>query len=349
MPRKKAVTLQNLADELGLTIQTVSKALRGLPGMSEKTRSEVMQLARSKGYLTRGQLESMSSDRLDPFPVAKRRFLLLLGEASLNYNVLLMEGLRERFHELGHTVEALVLPERWTEKEYVKWVKDSGVLYADGVFIAPRLHPSLWEQRLLNLPVPRILLNYPPAEERVDSVVWDVYEAVFQSVRHLARLGHRKILYVGDISSQRGYTLRWQAFREAMGELDQAVTPSGHATLKRDGTPGWLEHFCKLYISERPTAVLCGIDEETPHIFRELARLDAPVPRTCSLVALVNMQHRDLPILTRPLLLIKESGYRAADRMLWRIANPRLPYEHIRIMGEIFYGSTAASRDNSAE
>ncbi|WP_158606572.1 hypothetical protein [Paenibacillus ginsengarvi] len=33
---------------------------------------------------------------------------------------------------------------------------------------------------------------------------------------------------------------------------------------------------------------------------------------------------------------------RAADRMLWRIANSSLPYEHIRIQGELRIGRTTA-------
>lgn len=42
MARKKSIILQHIADELGLTIQTVSKALRGHPGMSEETRGLVI-------------------------------------------------------------------------------------------------------------------------------------------------------------------------------------------------------------------------------------------------------------------------------------------------------------------
>ncbi|MNI69352.1 hypothetical protein D3C73_1250940 [compost metagenome] len=38
-----------------------------------------------------------------------------------------------------------------------------------------------------------------------------------------------------------------------------------------------------------------------------------------------------------PFLPIEMTGYRAADRMLWRMANPNLPYEHIRIQSELFH------------
>jgi hypothetical protein len=49
-----------------------------------------------------------------------------------------------------------------------------------------------------------------------------------------------------------------------------------------------------------------------------------------------------LPEFTRLLLSVRETCYRAADRMLWRIANPTLPceaYSHSgRVVGWAYYG-----------
>jgi LacI family transcriptional regulator len=38
--------------------------------------------------------------------------------------------------------------------------------------------------------------------------------------------------------------------------------------------------------------------------------------------------------------MIRESGIRAAERMLWRMANPHLPYEHTLLQGGFYEGST---------
>jgi len=48
--KRKTVTLRDLADRLGLSVYTVSKALRGLPGMSEPTRRLVFATARAMNY-----------------------------------------------------------------------------------------------------------------------------------------------------------------------------------------------------------------------------------------------------------------------------------------------------------
>jgi LacI family transcriptional regulator len=57
----------------------------------------------------------------------------------------------------------------------------------------------------------------------------------------------------------------------------------------------------------------------------------------------VNEQPRNLPPIARPQLPILETGFRAADRMLWRIANPTRPFEHIRLQCDWIAGCTAAA------
>jgi LacI family transcriptional regulator len=339
MPRKR-INLHTLAGELGLTIQTVSKALRGLPGMSEQTRSEVIQLARERGYLTKEQKQSLSLERISPYPLMQRRFVLIQNEQSLNFNRLLLQGLHERFQEFGHIVQPLLIPPDLKPGDFDEWAESQELGYAEGVFIAPRMSHDKLEQKLLGLARPRMLLNYPPPEAKVDSVIWDVYEAVYQAVRHLVRLGHERIMYVGDTESQRGFVLRWQAFCEAMREAGQQVDAEQHCRSRPAGGGGWLDGFAELYRRQRPTAVICGLDEEAAPVLQRLGELGAAVPQSCSFVALLNERTAQLPDCTRPLLLIKEAGYRAADRMLWRLANPQLPYEHIRLRGDMFAGST---------
>jgi LacI family transcriptional regulator len=339
MARKKSITLQHIADELALTIQTVSKALRGHPGMSEETRGLVIQTAAALGYRTKEQLRQLEQERIAPFPLYTRRFILVQSEQSLGFLRLLLQGLHERFAEYGHRIDTLFLPETTSPEGFRQWLELHGVGFADGIFIAPRITPGFMEQILLELSLPRILLNFPPPESKVDSVVWDVYEATFIAVRTLVRAGHRQIMYVGDIHLQRGFILRWQAFQEAMKEIGVQVTEADQAVARRDSGEPWLDDFAAKYMRYKPTAVICGIDEEVAPVYYRLQAW-TKVPEGCSLVGFLNEPIDHLPLVDRPALLIRETGYRAADRMLWRIANPRQPYEHIRLKGDFVRGTT---------
>ncbi len=343
--RRKKVTLHDLADKLGLSVQTVSKALSGKPGMSEQTRSDVFRHARELGYLTKAQTNAFAYERISPYPIVQRRFVLLHTEQSLNFNRLLLDGLHDRFTEFGHRVDPVLIPAELQPDDFAEWAETAGIGFAEGVFIAPRMASERLERLLLALPVPRILLNFPPHEVNVDSVIWDVGEAVYQSVMHLRKLGHSRILYVGDIGAQRGFRLRWQTFRDAIEGGSEAAAPTVRLPLLAY-VPEQVKFDARAFIDRyrelQPSAILCAIDELAVPVYRALTDAGVRVPADCSLIGIVNEQTDDLPLLTRPLLLIKECGFRAADRMLWRIANPSAPYEHIRVRGGFYAGSTTS-------
>ncbi|MDR6555256.1 LacI family DNA-binding transcriptional regulator [Paenibacillus qinlingensis] len=342
MPTRKAVTLKTIAIELGLTVQTVNKALKGKQGMSEATRQLIVQTAEKLGYYTMDQIRSLRLDHIAPYPNERLRFLLIQTAESVSYNRLLLQGLQERFFSFGHRIELLMLPQRVKQEKMGKWLEEAGVQYADGVFIAPSILPQAWEAALFNLPIPRILLSFPPTGVKIDSVIWDVYEATCQAVAYMRGQGHERIMYVGDIQMQRGSILRWQAFNYAMHASGITIIPTEHSIGLRDVDMQWCKQLASQIAHHKPSAIICGIDHEVAIVHDICKELNLRVPDDISLVGLLNEQLDTLPEFTRPLLPIAQTGYRAADRMLWRIANPTLPFEHIRIQGEFHVGLTTA-------
>lgn len=346
MPTRKQVTLKTIAKELGLTVQTVSKALKGKPGMSEATRQLIVHTAEKLGYYTMDQIRSLRLERIAPYPNERKRFLLVQTAESVAYNRLLLQGLQDRFFSFGHRIELLMLPQKIKKEHMNDWIEESGMAYADGIFIAPSIVPKAWESALFGLQLPRILLSFPPPGVKIDSVIWDIYEATFQAVTYLRSLGHERIMYVGDIHLQRGFILRWQAFCHAMNMLGVEIDPSMHSIGERTNQAQWREELLQQMEHFKPSAIICGIDHEVPVVYELCNELQWRVPEDISLVGLLNEQSESLPSFTRPLLSIRETGYRAADRMLWRIANPTLPFEHIRIQGDFFVGSTTSAPAN---
>lgn len=344
MPRKKSVTLQSLASRLGLSVHTVSKALRGMPGMSEKTRYEVLKAARECGYRTKEQEHSLTVEHIPLFPSRRRRFKLVFagntGHSRLNQ--LLMGGLQEKLSEYGHTIEMLMLPPSLEKNEtFEAWADQHSLAFTDGIFIPPLIGPD-YENRLLELPIPRILFNFPPPVCASDSVIWDVGTAIHQSVRYLLARGHRHILYMGDIYGQRGFGLRWQAFVDAMQAAGLEANPDEHITRQLREKEAWTAHVRERLVSLRATAILKAVNHDLAWIYHACGTLGKRIPEDCSLVSLEHEQNDFLPNLTRPLLKIRETGIRGAERMLWRLANPNEPYEHMMLQGTFFEGGTVA-------
>ncbi|MDF2924459.1 MAG: LacI family transcriptional regulator [Paenibacillaceae bacterium] len=343
MNRKK-VTMESIAKELGLSRITVSKALRGLPGMSLETRRAVLALADKTGYLTKERKESELFDHTSLMSLQPRRFMMVLQDKQPSFSNIHMElikGLNERYQESNYQVSPIFMNPAVSKEPaaFQEWVEQNGINYSDGIFIPPMMPPDL-EELLLKLPVHRILFNFPPIGANVDSVIWDVYDSVRQAVRLLILKGHRNILYIGDITSARGFRLRWLAFCETMAEYGLAVDPVSHLTASFDGSEQWQQQFQHLLHRNKPTAILSAIEHNLPWVYYFCGQAGMRIPDDCSLVSLDIAESPPTPGLSYYRMPIRETGYRAADRMIWRIANPGLPYEHIRLQCRYIEGTS---------
>jgi len=340
MPRKKTVTLRHLADRLGLTVHTVSKALRGLPGMAESTRREVLLAARELGYVTKAQEDGMSAERIYPIDGKRRRFVLFVG-AHMSYFATRFNGLQVRMQELGHNISTAVVPKHLkNEKELLEWMEQEGHVYADGLFLTPGI-PEWIEALIIQMPLSKVLISYPPDSAEVDSVVWDVQHAVHLAVDKLHADGHERILYVGNIESQRGFRLRWLSFSAALVRNGMDMAKTGLLDSGTGDREAWLKQLETAIISGNYTAILSVLPEETEWIIGLAQKLGINLPNELSLIGMEHDEHERYPQLTRPILRVQEAGERAAELMLRRVANPHLPCEHIRLLGPMIQGNTA--------
>ncbi|MFS0723766.1 LacI family DNA-binding transcriptional regulator [Paenibacillus sp. 1P07SE] len=333
MPRKKTVTQKTLADSLGLSEYTVSKALRGLPGMSDETRAEVISVAKRLGYRTREQKQSFAAERINLHANYRRRFQIIMGRNTM-INQLVIESLQQRIYDLGDYAEILLAPSMSGTAAFANWVEQHNVMYADGLFLNPGL-PKELEEALIGLKVPKILINYPLPASEVDSVIWDVYTPVYQAVMLLYQYGHRHIMFMGNIEEERGYKIRWNAFADAMQACGLPVDQEMHAIydLHKENLT---EIISAKILQVDPTAILCNMNIDLIYYIFHL--IDRRIPEDCSLVSTSLNVHTRYHQLTQYRFMLQDVAQRAVERMLWRIANPHMPYEHIRIRAVLSEG-----------
>ncbi|RKN82043.1 LacI family DNA-binding transcriptional regulator [Paenibacillus ginsengarvi] len=345
MRRKKTVTLQDLSEQSGLSVHTVSKALRGLPGMSEETRNHVHKIAREIGYRSKDQERAHAVERIPVHPLKPLRFKMVISDSTQTFDMihLILSGLQEKLSEYGHSIETVTIPYRLENKATLaNWAKIHQLEYCDGIFITPMIGQEQ-EAHLLRYAIPRILINFPGPAAKVDSVAWDVGTAIHESVRYLRSKGHTRIMYIGKIGHHRGFVLRWQAFVAAMNEAGILASPDDHMTGGLEGQVNWNPQLIEKLNHFEPTAILSAINHDLVWIYNACSSIGKRIPDDISLISLAHAENPFVPELTRPLLMIRESGIRAAERMLWRMANSHLPYEHILLQGGFYEGATVKS------
>ena len=184
------VRLKDIAAVAGVSVMTVSKALRDKPDLSAGTKSRIQTLAQQMGYVPDVSASGLRN--------RKTRLLGLVIPAPTDpvYSRVLL-ALENQAHERGFDLllaHSLGKPER--EDAVVRRFMARRV---DGIFIAPvyRMGSSVpIYDDLLKQGIPTVLLGHrAPFCERFVNVETDDLAASETATRHLISLGHRRIAF----------------------------------------------------------------------------------------------------------------------------------------------------------
>ena len=209
----KRVTLKDLAEHLGLSPATISRALNGSPqadALAPETRRRVEAAARELNYRPNYLARSLRGKRT--FSVG-----VLVPEISEGYTAGLMGGVERLLSEQGYRY--LMVSHHSEPRqldEALDMLLDRGV---EGfILIAVQL--------ARRLPVPSVVLSETQTEgEGPDRVTLDHDRAAELALGHLAQLGHRQIAFFRGRSENVDANDRWRAIEQAAGKLGLEIDP----------------------------------------------------------------------------------------------------------------------------
>lgn len=187
MPR---VTIEVLAERLGLSTASVSYALNGLPGVSDATRTRVVALAAELGWRPNVGARSLSRARADAVGLLLPRGPEDVGAEP--YYMALLAGIESGLAEAGTALMLRFVPGRDGADltVYRQWHAEHRV---DGVFLTDLRFDDPRPALLEHLGLPYLVHG----GRRADSG-WRFGQEQEASllVAHLAQLGHRSMLHV---------------------------------------------------------------------------------------------------------------------------------------------------------
>ncbi|WP_410010573.1 LacI family DNA-binding transcriptional regulator [Phyllobacterium zundukense] len=259
---RKRVTLQDLADALGISKFSVSRALSGKPGVGEGTRRRVEDAAREMGYplvteqaQNRGQIWFLRQeiDRVS---------------TELWSNILL--GAEQEAEAYGFTV----IPKQ--AHSLFDGPIDEAVV---GLILAvpyPDELSGIASQS--NLPV--VCSGYAAPLEHIDQVSGTDWEAGITIARYLATLGHRKFAFVHGDARLLGRAERFRGLCDGAKEFDGTVDD-----LVFDEQAGLRKPLLDyMDAGGKPSALFCAHDGIAVSVISELALLGIRVPEDVSVV-----------------------------------------------------------------
>ncbi len=207
------VRLKDIAHHAGLSVMTVSKALRDAPDISAATKVRIKGLAQQMGYVPDSMAQGLRNR-------TTRLLGLVLSTVTNPIFARTVSAIEERAHELGYDlILAHTLNQVEREEACIRRLLSRRV---DGMFIFPvyRLGPSApIYQELAQRRTPTIILGQrAPFCSQFINVEADDLQSSFLLTKHLLELGHKKIAFLcGPISSPWAQE-RLEGYRRALRE-----------------------------------------------------------------------------------------------------------------------------------
>jgi LacI family transcriptional regulator len=214
-----SVTLQDIADRLGVSVATVSRALAGYPDVAATTRQRVLQAAEEMGYRPNIIARMLQKQRTDTIgfiiPTHGPRF-------SDPYFSELLTGIGNAAAERDYDVlVSTCSPDTPAEAQaYERFVQGHRV---DGMLVVRTRKQDARITYLLEQDFPFVAFG----RSRVEGgfCYLDVNGAVGlrEVTRHLINLGHRRIAIILPPENLMFTYYRWLGFEEAMAEADLPI------------------------------------------------------------------------------------------------------------------------------
>jgi DNA-binding LacI/PurR family transcriptional regulator len=300
--------IRDVAERAGVSVATVSRALRGLPRVSDETRERVRAAAVELGYVPSPTAASLASGRTSTVgvivPWVTRWFFSSVVQGA--QSVLADHGYDLLLYELGGRQEAR---DRLFGRLLHKRV--------DAVLVLS-LPMTEAEQRAL------VALDRPVAMvggcgSGFPGVGIDDIEAALTATRHLIELGHERIAFIGrpapgaDYPTQRD---RHTGYRRALAEAglrpNRALETLGDYTVAA-GT----EQMARLLGGrERPTAVFAACDEMAFGALHAARTAGVAVPDDLSVIGIDDHEMAPLLDLTTVAQPARYQGRIAAELLL---------------------------------
>lgn len=258
------VTIQDIADKLGLSKFSISRALSGKSGVGKGTRSKVLRAAHAMGYrgqVSAGQLQGQIlfvRQEIDP----------VISELWLN----MMQGAEIEAERLGYTI----VPR---QAQFLDNGNELDPAIVGLILAVPRPRDLGVVAARTGLPV--VCASYVGPLDSFDQVVGADWESGMSVARMLIDLGHRNVAFVRGSSVPLGRAERFRGFYDGMMQHSESHVDD----IGFDEAIGFRAALLSyLEAGGKPTALFCAHDGLAVTAISELLRFGIEVPGDVSVV-----------------------------------------------------------------
>jgi len=326
--------MKDIAEALGISIVSVSKALSGKDGVSEKRKNEIIRKAEELGYYktsTKARTEKfIGVIVLDQFFSVNAFYYNLLKSVMIYASSYKYTGLMEVL--TPKMEENLIAP------SFLRENKVQGYIILGQV-----------EKRYLkvieNYHIPHVLLDFFLPDENIDSVVVNSLDGVYKLTKDLIKQGYRDIAFVGSVNKFEFVMLRYLGFLKAVKEVKDLI-PLEYRLIDREGRENLLPINLDITL---PDVFVCSCDETAYGLMSQLNKAGIKIPHDVGVTGFDDSSYAALckPPLTTVRVDVDKMGAIAIETLIENMNNEKRLARMISVPTNIVIRESAKKQKSS--
>lgn len=279
-------TIADVAKAAGVSVSTVSRALRGLDRVNPETRERVEKEANRLHFSFSKSASSLASGK------TMRIAVLLPSEISSWFNSHAFEGIYEVMSKADYDVVPYIV---WAQEDLDRFFQNlPGNHNVDAIIEASFDFDEAKKRVLGELTIPVVGMNAPSTHGLDAGVAIDDAAAMSAIVRFLKSLGHKTLAYIGqpvnaspficsDIVREKGFL---DAAKECgYGDDDIIIVPSLTHMDVQNEQDIYSGIVAQLFSApKQPTGICVSVDAAAVPLLKELRRMGWRVPQDVSVI-----------------------------------------------------------------
>lgn len=305
--------MKDIAQRLGVSIVTVSKALSNKDGVGPALRTQIIETASEMGYRYALPQKSAPAGCTVGVLVAHR----FLGPNNGFYWDLYQNILQQLSKLKGCAILEEVQAEDESACRMPNLLQGREI---DGLILMGQFS-SDYVRSSLNLGKPALLLDFYDRRFQADAVLTDNVFGSYSITSYLIERGHRRIAFVGSIHTTSSILDRYVGYYKALVEAGLEVRPDW--VIPDRDAQGTIYSTFDLP-QDMPTAFVCNCDETAYRFLQTLNARGYRVPEDISLVSFDNYIFSSIsnPPITTMAVNMRGMAELAVSCIMKKVANP---------------------------
>jgi len=252
----KKVTIKSIARDLGVSVSTVSKALKDSTEISLETREKIKKYAEAKNYKPNSLALSLRNQKTMTIGV-------IVPEVVHHFFSRVISGVENRATECGYHLVISLSKDEWANEKSITQMLTNG--YVDGLLVSvakETLQKNDYNHftELLNKDFPLVFFDRVPPEIPVDKVIINDTEGGYKATKHLIEKGCNNIAIITTPTHITVGADREKGYIKALKERDIPVKPEN--IIRVDERFPVSEQIEKLFLQKKLPDGIFAVNEQ---------------------------------------------------------------------------------------